>query len=69
MAFSKDIQLCKEHRKQYRGAAAWDKSCRPHGGCDWCKDDRTFQDQKARSGADARLKDIETEIDIYKDSI
>jgi hypothetical protein len=69
MAFSKDIQLCKEHRKQYRGSAVFDRSCRPQGGCGWCEDDRTFQDQKARSGADARLKDIETEIDIYKDSI
>ena len=69
MAFSKEIQLCKERREQYRGAAACDSRCRPNGGCDWCKDDRTYQDRKARSAADDQIKSLEKELEAYTDSI
>jgi hypothetical protein len=33
----KAIEHRKEHRKQYRGAKAVDKSCRNHGGCPHCE--------------------------------
>ena len=42
----KAIEHGKEHRKQYRGAKACDRTCRNHGGCDWCKNDRTYRSNK-----------------------
>jgi hypothetical protein len=42
----KAIEHGKEHRKQYRGAKACDKTCRNHGSCTWCKNDRTIRSNK-----------------------
>lgn len=61
MSLDKAIKYCKEHRKQYFGAGAWDATCRPNGGCPWCEDNRTHQDKKARGAADEQLKNWETE--------
>lgn len=67
MPFDKPIQLCKEHRKQYRGSAVFDRSCRNHGNYDWCKDDRTFHDQKHRFAADDQIKEESMVLDLEKD--
>ena len=40
MALDKAIQHGKEHRKPYKGSKAFDKTCRNHGGCDWCRENR-----------------------------
>lgn len=32
----------KEHRKQYTGCKAIDKSCRNHGDCPWCQGNRHY---------------------------
>lgn len=40
MSLEKAIEHGKEHRKQYRGAKAVDKSCRNHGSCPWCSRNR-----------------------------
>lgn len=61
MSLDKAIKYCKEHRKNYTGAGAWDYTCRPHGGCPWCEDNRTHQDTKARTAADEELKNWEPE--------
>ena len=37
MSMDKSIEHGKEHRKQYRGAKAVDKTCRNHGGCPHCE--------------------------------
>jgi hypothetical protein len=42
----KSIEHGKEHRKQYRGAKACDKTCRNHGSCEWCKNNRTYRSNK-----------------------
>lgn len=49
----KSIEHGKEHRKQYRGAKACDKTCRNHGSCTRCVGNRTFNDRKNREPADA----------------
>lgn len=36
----KAIASGKEKRKPYRGAKAIDRSCRNHGGCAWCEENR-----------------------------
>ena len=40
MSMDKAIIHGKEHRKQYRGAKAVDKTCRNHGGCPHCESGR-----------------------------
>lgn len=69
MSLDKAIKHNKEHRKPYRGAAVWDSHCRNNNYCSWCRDDRTIQDQRAREAADKQLKELEKELDLYKDSI
>lgn len=39
----KAIEHGKEHRKQYRGSKAVDKTCRNHGSDDWEKDNRLYR--------------------------
>jgi len=46
MSLDKAIKHGKEHRKEYVGCEYIDPSCRPHGGCDWCKGNRLYQAKK-----------------------
>ena len=43
MGLDKGINHGKEHRKQYRGAKAVDKSCRNHGSDDWARANREYR--------------------------
>ena len=52
MSLEKAIRHGKEKRKTYYGAAAFDHSCRPHGGCPYCESNRRFADKKARRKSD-----------------
>ena len=40
MALDKAIKYGKEHRKPYRKSKAIDKTCRNHGGCPYCEQNR-----------------------------
>ena len=40
MSMDKAILHGKEHRKPYRGAKAFDRTCRNHGTCPWCEENR-----------------------------
>lgn len=40
MPMDKAIAHGKEHRKPYRGSKAIDRTCRNHGGCPWCEENR-----------------------------
>ena len=42
MSLDKSIYSGKEHRKQYRKAKAFDRSCRNHGSCGWCLSNRKY---------------------------
>lgn len=48
MSLDKAIEHGKEHRKPYRGAKAYFRSCRNHGGCPWCEANRKhkFRDKR-----------------------
>lgn len=52
----KAIEHGKEHRKQYRGSKAIDKTCRNHGSDDWEKDNRLYRanrlEEKAKQDAE-----------------
>jgi len=36
----------KDHRKPYHGAKAISHSCRNHGSCPWCKENRTIKNMR-----------------------
>lgn len=40
MSLDKAIAHGKEKRKPYRGAKAVDPTCRNHGSCVWCRENR-----------------------------
>ena len=46
MSLDKAIKYKKEKRKPYTNAKAVDKSCRNHGNCKWCEDNRTYKNRK-----------------------
>ena len=48
MSLDKSIAHGKEHRKPYRGSKAIDPSCRNHGSCPWCEENRKhkFRDKE-----------------------
>lgn len=40
MALDKSIKSGKEHRKPYRGSKLVDTTCRNHGSCRYCRENR-----------------------------
>lgn len=63
----KAIEHGKEHRKQYRGTKAYDKACRNHGSCDWCKDNRLYRSNKLLEKSEQDLEEVPDEIDFEPD--
>lgn len=59
MSLDKAIKHGKEKRKQYTGARAVDLSCRNHGSCDWCKENRLHASKVQQEIADAKLDEYE----------
>jgi len=49
VSLDKAIQHGKEHRKPYKGAKAIDRTCRNHGSCEWCKENRLHKFKKAEN--------------------
>lgn len=60
MSLKKAIEHGKEHRKPYTGSKAIDKSCRNHGGCDWCEGNRLYSSLKRAEAMKAREEDNES---------
>lgn len=48
MSLNKAIEYKKEKRKPYRKAKKIDKSCRNHGSCKWCLDNRLYSSKKRK---------------------
>lgn len=46
MSLDKAIRYGKEKRKPYRGSKAVDRTCRNHGECEWCKENRLHKFNK-----------------------
>jgi hypothetical protein len=51
MSLEKAIKYKKEKRKEYRGSKAFDRSCRNHGSCSWCEDNRLYSEKKRKASA------------------
>lgn len=43
MALDKAIEHGKTKRKPYRGSKRFDCSCRNHGTCEWCRQNRMYK--------------------------
>lgn len=61
MGLEKAIEHGKEKRKPYYGTKSFARSCRNHGGCDYCKGSRLHSSNKRETAAEQRLKEIELE--------
>jgi hypothetical protein len=55
---NKAIEHGKEHRKQYEGAKAVDKTCRNHGTCLWCSNNRQYKNKKVLEKMLDKAKDL-----------
>ena len=52
VSLDKAIAHGKEKRKPYRGTKVFDKHCRNHGSCPWCRDNRLHKFRDRRSKED-----------------
>lgn len=59
MALDKAIKNGREHRKEYYGNKAIDRSCRNHGGCPWCEENRQYKNLKRMQAMIDRMKEEE----------
>ncbi len=57
MALDKAIESGKEHRKFYYGSKAVDRTCRNHGSCQWCRENRKYKYIKNEKKMLDRLKE------------
>ena len=61
MGLEKAIEHGKEHRKPYKGSKAIDCTCRNNGSCDWCRENRLYQQLKAEEAAEQAIEEYENE--------
>ena len=54
-----DKYLGKERRKEYFDSRYNDRTCRNHGTCKYCEENRKFFDKKRREVADKELKNFQ----------
>lgn len=59
MGLEKAIESGKDHRKPYTGAKSIALSCRNHGDCEWCKNNRMYRIKKCKEAMDDKEKDDE----------
>jgi hypothetical protein len=45
-------------KRPYRGSRRFDRTCRCHGSCSWCRGNRTIQTQRAVSAVQAQLREV-----------
>lgn len=62
MTLDKAILHKKEHRKPYKGSKVFDVTCRNHGACSYCRDNRMYQQNKVEAAAKEQLREAR-----YKD--
>jgi hypothetical protein len=53
----KAIKHGKEHRVEYRKSKRFDRTCRCHGSCDWCRNNRTAKELSKRRAADQAIRE------------
>lgn len=56
MSFDNAHANRKDWRRPYYGSGRFDRTCRPHGSCPYCRRNQTHQDHKARREAELEMK-------------
>ena len=59
MSLDKAINSGKEHRKNYFGSKRFDRTCRNHGKCPYCENNRNFSTEKRKIACHQQEKDVE----------
>lgn len=59
MSLKKAIEHGKEKRKPYSGSKAIDRTCRNHGGCGWCEENRKYKYIKREKSCEDRRKEFD----------
>lgn len=59
MGMEKAIKSGKEKRKEYTGSKAIDHTCRNHGSCDWCKENRMIHSLKEEERTKYELENFD----------
>jgi len=57
---NKAITSGKEHRKPYYGTQRFDRTCRCHGSCEWCKANRLYNTVRREQKMDSKLNEYFT---------
>lgn len=57
MSLDEAIQHKKEYRKPYRKAKAYSCSCRNHGSCDYCRNNRLIQQTRELERIKSEIKE------------
>ena len=58
MSFDPNYPNRKDRRKPYRKSKRFDRSCRNHGSCAYCRANRLWFDSRRREVADRELQDF-----------
>lgn len=61
MSLDKAILHKKEHRKPYRGSKEFDSSCRNHGSCPWCRENRLHKFHYEQVDDEEEVEEDETD--------
>ena len=73
MSLDKAIAHGKEKRRPYHGSKAFDKTCRNHGSCPWCAENRQhkFRDKKPPElyGRRINMKELKVQCSVYIDML
>ena len=59
MSLDKAIAHKKERRKPYYGAKSVDHTCRNHGSCDWCRENRLYKSMIQQDIVNQKLDEYE----------
>lgn len=49
--------MSRSKKRPYTGSKRFDRSCRNHGGCPWCENNRQCAATRAQQSADDQLDD------------
>ena len=64
MSLDKAIEHGKEKRKPYYRAGEFDPTCRPNGGCPYCKNNRAHKHKRKECACKDQIKEYSTETEI-----
>lgn len=66
MAYN-EKSLKKEHRKQWSNNKRVAKSCRNHGGCEYCRGNRTHKFRSKNEASKEQFKELSVAVDLLED--